>query len=72
MRYASLRHIWLRLRAIVANFVMRCGPLRQIWLYAMGNCAEESRTVKISNDFSAVGHGAGYCYAQLAVVQCSA
>jgi hypothetical protein len=28
--------------AIVADLVMRYGPLRQIWLYVMGHCGNEA------------------------------
>jgi hypothetical protein len=38
------------LRATAAYLDMLYRPLCRIWLYAMGHCAEGSRTVKICND----------------------
>jgi hypothetical protein len=55
--------------ATVADLVIRNGPLRRIWLCAMGHCAEWRRTVKIFSDFCAMGHSAGFGYALWAIAQ---
>ncbi len=46
--------------ATAADLVLRYGPLRRIWICAMGHCAEWSRTVKICIDFCCMGHSEGF------------
>jgi hypothetical protein len=50
---------------------LRYGSWRRIWLCAMGHCAERNHTVKLFDDFCALGHGAGFGYALWATAQSS-
>ncbi len=73
------------LRATAADLVIRYGPLRRIWLcatghcggsgYSMSHCVKRRCTVKICNDFLAVGYGIGFAYAlqtRLCAMGCNA
>jgi hypothetical protein len=48
--------------AIAANLVLRYGPLRRFFLCPISQCIERSPTVKICDNFRAVGHSAGFGY----------
>ncbi len=55
--------------ATTANLVVHYGPLRQIWLCTMGHYAVGGRSVKICNDFCAMGHSPGFAYVLWAIAQ---
>jgi hypothetical protein len=75
-----LQQIWLyamghcgkfscALWATAANLVTRYGPLRRIWLRGMGHCTVWGRTVKICDNFCAVGHITGFGYSLWVIAQ---
>ncbi len=55
--------------AAAADLVICDGPMRWIWLGAVGHCAEWSRTVQICDNFHTKAHISEFGYALWAIVQ---